>query len=190
MVAFDVEANRSYQLNLGHPPAFDLSQPIGGDSSLYFTETKHNLSSGFKYYWEHNGGLSVFGFPISEEFTEDGYTVQYFERARFEYHPEFKGTQYEVELGLLGNQTTAGRSFEQSPAFPSGSDRVYYPETGHSLSFGFKYYWEHNGGLSIFGYPISEEFQEVNPADGKSYTVQYFEPRPLRISSGIQGDAL
>ena len=121
MVAFDVEANRSYQLNLGHPPAFDLSQPIGGDSSLYFTETKHNLSSGFKNDLEHNGGLSVFGFPISEEFTEDGYTVQYFERARFEYHPEFRGTQYEVELGLLGNQTTAGRSFGQSPAFPSGS---------------------------------------------------------------------
>ena len=32
------------------------------------------------------------------------YTVQYFERARFEYHPEHKGTPFEVQLGLLGNQ--------------------------------------------------------------------------------------
>jgi hypothetical protein len=28
--------------------------------------------------------------------------VQYFERARFEYHPEFKGTPHEVLLGHLG----------------------------------------------------------------------------------------
>ncbi|HEU5424150.1 MAG TPA: murein L,D-transpeptidase, partial [Nitrolancea sp.] len=59
--------------------------------------------------------LAVFGYPISEEFQEqnpaDGkmYTVQYFERARFEYHPEFKGTPYEVELGLLGRQTMPRR---------------------------------------------------------------------------------
>ena len=27
----------------------------------------------------------------------------------------------------------------------------------------------------MFGYPISEEFTEVNQADGRTYTVQYFE---------------
>jgi hypothetical protein len=51
--------------------------------------------------------LAQFGFPVSEEFTErleDGqqYTVQYFERARFEYHPEYAGTPYEVLLGQFG----------------------------------------------------------------------------------------
>jgi hypothetical protein len=30
--------------------------------------------------------------------------VQYFERARFEWHPDNIGTPYEVLLGLLGNQ--------------------------------------------------------------------------------------
>jgi hypothetical protein len=30
------------------------------------------------------------------------YQVQYFERNRFEYHPEFAGTRFEVQLGLLG----------------------------------------------------------------------------------------
>ena len=29
------------------------------------------------------------------------YTVQYFERARFEYHPEEKDPNYQVQLGLL-----------------------------------------------------------------------------------------
>ncbi|HET8630995.1 MAG TPA: hypothetical protein VFL91_26545 [Thermomicrobiales bacterium] len=32
------------------------------------------------------------------------YRVQYFERARFEYHPENAGTPYEVLLGLLGRE--------------------------------------------------------------------------------------
>ena len=49
----------------------------------------------------------MFGYPISEEFTEvndaDGkqYTVQYFERNRFEWHPELSPPD-NVQLGLLG----------------------------------------------------------------------------------------
>jgi hypothetical protein len=58
--------------------------------------------------------LPIFGYPLSEEFSEqnpsDGqrYTVQYFERARFEYHPA-NPPDYQVQLGLLGSQliTTA-----------------------------------------------------------------------------------
>ncbi len=40
------------------------------------------------------------------EKLEDGntYLVQYFERARFEYHPEHKGTPYEVQLGQFGRR--------------------------------------------------------------------------------------
>lgn len=78
---------------------------------LYFPATGHSLQNGFLAYWQSHGGLPIFGYPISEEFSEKNpdngntYTVQYFERARFEYHPEFKGTAYEVELGLLGKAT-------------------------------------------------------------------------------------
>src|SRR5206468_3983407 len=64
------------------------------------------------------GGLAQQGYPLSDEFTEispqDGkpYTVQYFERAVFEYHPENKDTPYEVLLSQLGTsaaqQLTAG----------------------------------------------------------------------------------
>ena len=69
---------------------------------------------GFKQYWEANGGLAQFGYPISEEFeernAEDGrtYIVQYFERARFEHHPEHPPDQ-RVLLGLLGKQVFGGR---------------------------------------------------------------------------------
>ncbi|HET7037887.1 MAG TPA: hypothetical protein VFI42_19595, partial [Thermomicrobiaceae bacterium] len=75
--------------------------------------TGHYLSFGFRDYWQKHGGLALYGYPISGEIQEvnpaDGktYTVQYFERARFEYHPEHKGTSFEVQLGLLGNQVLA-----------------------------------------------------------------------------------
>jgi hypothetical protein len=61
----------------------------------------------FLDYWEQNGGLPIYGYPISEAFREtslhDGqtYVVQYFERARFEYHPENE-KPYKVLLGRLG----------------------------------------------------------------------------------------
>src|SRR5438132_1425943 len=77
---------------------------------LYFAPTGHTLRGDFRLYWHAHGGLFVNGYPISEGFQEknpiDGktYTVQYFQRERFEYHPENAGTPYEVELGLLGTQ--------------------------------------------------------------------------------------
>lgn len=151
------------------------------DDRIYFPETRHSITFGFLNYWRTHGGLSQFGYPRTEEFQEinpaDGktYTVQYFERARFEYHPEHAGTPYEVELGLLGRQLTEVRSFATASPFASSMDRLYFPETQHSVSFGFKTFWEQNGGLAIYGFPISEEIQETNPDNGQAYTVQYFE---------------
>ncbi|HUG14332.1 MAG TPA: polysaccharide deacetylase family protein [Thermomicrobiales bacterium] len=62
----------------------------GGSNAncAYYEPTGHWLCFGFRDYWRAHGGLEIFGYPISEEFREGGYTVQYFERARFEYHPE------------------------------------------------------------------------------------------------------
>lgn len=163
------------------PAAFNRAAPLGVSNNLYFKETGHNLSNTFKRYWEGKGGLALYGFPISEEFQENGFTVQYFERARFEYHPENSGTSNEVQLGLLGNLIAAGRReageapFQPIAPFNNSANDVYFSQTGHGLRGGFKAFWEANGGLAQFGYPISEEFQEQNAVDGKVYTVQYFE---------------
>src|SRR5207247_2574347 len=73
----------------------------------YFPVVGHTLRGGFRAYWEQHGGLAQFGYPLTEAFAEvsptDGkpYTVQYFERNRFEDHPELPGP-YRVSLGLLG----------------------------------------------------------------------------------------
>jgi hypothetical protein len=152
--------------------------------NMFFVETRHNLSGVFLKYWLAHGGLAQFGFPKTEQFWEYNpadakfYLVQYFERNRFEYHPEFAGSQYEVELGLLGNQQTADRHPEipfQPVKNSNTTGMLYFSQTGHTLSGKFLDYWNVNGGLSIYGYPISEPFQEINPDNGKIYTVQYFE---------------
>src|SRR3954469_2297301 len=81
--------------------------------NLFFSETNHHLSdrAGFLNYWRENGDVLLFGFPISEEIIEDGRVVQYFERARFEYHPEDLGKDGQIQLSLLGRELTTDRSF-------------------------------------------------------------------------------
>lgn len=149
---------------------------------LYFPETGHSLAYGFLTYWQQNGGLARFGYPKTEEFTEydplvgKSYTVQYFERARFEYHPEFAGTEFEVLLGHMGRWALAKRGID--PWASSSTPKpglTYFPQTGHNMGAEFQQYWNSHGGLMSYGYPISEPVRERNAEDGKTYLVQYFE---------------
>ncbi len=150
-----------------------FAQHDEGPQEVYFPQTGHYLKYGFLDYWHHNGDLKVFGFPISEEFTDPStkLTVQYFERAVFEWHPDAPSA-YHVQLRLIGSAVTASR-FSEQPFQPvsaaSNATTTFYPQTGHRLSNAFRDYWLANGGLAIFGYPISEEFTE------NGLTVQYFE---------------
>jgi hypothetical protein len=105
----------------------DFDQAAGPqDDCLYFEQTGHNVCGELLTAWRTEGidlnldgisgnsdaeSLALFGLPISGEITEtlsDGneYTVQYFERARFERHPENE-PPYNVLLGLLGNELLA-----------------------------------------------------------------------------------
>ncbi|HBY45322.1 MAG TPA: hypothetical protein DEU95_06370 [Chloroflexi bacterium] len=79
------------------PPAGDYRE---------FPEAGHGIGGGFLWFWEHNGGLPIFGFPLTDEIAEDGQTVQYFERAVFEYHPE-NDEPYRVLLRRLGAEALA-----------------------------------------------------------------------------------
>ena len=80
----------------------------------FFVQTGHTLTGRFLSGWEAGGGLPVFGYPISEVLQEasptDGVVraVQYFERTRFEHHPDRAGTVDEVQFGLLGRQLYRG----------------------------------------------------------------------------------
>lgn len=89
-----------------------ITFPAESDEHRFFPESGHALNSSFKLAWENNGGLARFGYPISEELGEispiDGkaYTTQYFERTRFEYHPEISNN-YSVVLTPIGEAVAA-----------------------------------------------------------------------------------
>lgn len=98
--AFGVEATR-----LGFTVGGDTAELGGGPEVIEFPETGHKLGHGFLRFWEKYGGLRIFGYPITEEFEENGLTVQYFERARFEWHPDNNDSDnWNVQLGLLGRE--------------------------------------------------------------------------------------
>ena len=144
---------------------------------IYFPQTGHALGAQFALAWRERGGLAFFGYPLSEEFTEEGRTTQYFERAVLQYFPEHGRTPYVVQGRQLGRELTLGREAEEPfravTAAPIG--RSHLAATGHTLGGAFARAWADDGGLIVFGYPLSEEFVEVNPADGHAYLTQYFE---------------
>ena len=165
-------------LSLSGRPVY-LRQLSGRSRS--FGETGQNLRDPFLRYWERSGSLAIFGFPISTERVEqagDGqsYRVQWFERNRFEYHPEHT-PPYDVQLGLLGVERLSRsgvdwRTLPRVGGLPTAGCRI-FAETGHSLCPPFRAYWERNGGLAVFGFPISEPRDE--DVGGGVRRVQYFE---------------
>ena len=152
-----------------------------------FKETGRCLRGIFLGYWQENGGLTQFGLPVTDELTEDGRTVQYTERARFEWHPNNRDTQYEVLLSLLGAQVASGRTEAAFRRIASSTSGTYFPQTGHSLGEPFLSYWQSQGGLPVYGYPISEAFDERSPTDGKMYRVQYFQRNRLEYHPEAKG---
>jgi len=154
----------------------------GTPSSRYFPETGHSIKLGFSNYWNAFGGLPVFGYPITDEYTDaqTGLVTQYFERARFEWHPGAWPARFDVELGLLGNELAQKQGLTGTTPFQrinaaNDANCTFYAPTGHRLCFGFRDFWNANGGLAIYGYPISEEFRDASTG----FTVQYFERQRL-----------
>jgi hypothetical protein len=139
----------------------------------YFPETGKTVSGGFLAFFDAYGGLPIFGYPITDEVLEGGRTVQYFERARMEWHPEVEGGQ--VQLGHLG-ANVYGRV--DPPVWdPQLPGVLYIKETGHTVGGPFRGLWE-KYGVDIFGYPISEPFQ----VGGTVY--QYFQRARMESDSG------
>lgn len=149
---------------LGHStdPVPALAQQ--NEPSHYFTETGKTVKGKFLTYWQTHGGLAQQGLPISEELTEVSdlngkpYTVQYFERAVFEKHPENQ-PPYDVLLSQLGTYRLRVKypdlSAKNHPvALGTIGGQLLYPSEGappmvvYALEVGGnRYYVGHNTGL-------------------------------------------
>ena len=154
-----------------------------------FPQTGFCISGPIRAYWEANGGLPVFGYPIAErrsETIEGTWTgpTQWFERDRLEDHAnEGKG----VLAGRLGAQFLErdGRPWQRGNDGPKPGYALCtkFEQTGYNVCGSFGYEWQNNGGLARFGYPLTQAFQEV--IEGKSCLVQYFERRRMEYHPEI-----
>jgi hypothetical protein len=172
----------------------------------------------FREYWEQNGGLPVFGYPITaattEQTAEGSFLTQYFERNRFELHPE-KARPYDVLLGRLGDDRLKqqGRDWHGFAPVKAQEGCLFFAETGHNIcdlqsKIGFRTYWEGHGlqdpalskyqrSLALFGLPLSEVTTETNAA-GDTVLTQWFErarfefhldkPPEFRVLLGLLGN--
>lgn len=168
-------------LPLAAPPAAAAQR---GDQRCFYETTGYCISGAIRAYWEQNGGLAVFGYPITALATESvegtwSGPVQWFERDRLEDHSAdgqgvLAGRLGARYLELRGTPWQQGGEAAQRPGGPCR----YFATTGYNVcNLAFRLYWEQNGGLERFGYPITPELQET--IEGRTYTVQYFERRRM-----------
>jgi hypothetical protein len=153
-------------------------------SERCFPETSYCISGNIRTYWERNGGLAVFGYPITAERTETveqswAGPVQWFERDRLEDHAaDGQG----VLAGRLGDSALQlkGINWRTLPGDNVAQTGCrFFRETQFNLCEPFLSYWQRNGGLERFGYPLTRTRQEQ--LDGREYTVQYFERRRMEL---------
>ena len=201
-----------------------FSVTFAASSSRCFTETGFCISGDIQRYWEKNGGLRVFGLPLSAPTTTTSsgnrITTQQFERAHIEVHP-YIAAPYTIQLGLIGAdvlaQTTGVRmgsassqdaTDTQGRALASRSDCRWFARTQQYICGEFYAHWQRYGvqldtnkaisepeSLALFGLPISAEFRQL--INGTTYTVQYFErarfeyhaenPAAYRVQTGLLG---
>lgn len=156
-----------------------------------FAETSYCISGRIRAFWETQGGLPVFGYPITPQRTEyiegQPFQVQWFERNRLELHPE-NSPPYDVLSGRLG-------ALEVEKAREDGvnlSDReepregcVFF-DTGWNVCDEFLQAYRANGleqdgvagfslneNIALFGLPLSPVITATR--DGVTVDVQLFE---------------
>ena len=134
-----------------------------GERHRYFPTTGHWVTGEFldKYESVPNPEI-VYGEPLTDAFDSQlshdpaGTRIQYFERARFELHPDHPA-DLRVTLTLVGeffyDQEGPGQPLSTKYFSPACQN---IPEDGPQVCFAFLKFFNDLGGIAQFGYPISE----------------------------------
>jgi hypothetical protein len=81
-------ANIGVYLHDNRQPGEVISSQPGLSACQFFSQSGYQICYAFLDYYLKNGSIQQFGYPISEVELQDGRMVQYFQRARFEWHPD------------------------------------------------------------------------------------------------------
>jgi 5'-nucleotidase len=156
----------------------------------------------FKDFWQKNGGLKIFGYPLEPAKQEGGRLVQYYERQRLELHPE-SAAPYTVQLGRVNDEALQreGRDWHTFPVeSQAGAGCVVFGESGHTVCGEFLRQWRAQGlelgdpgvsareSLALWGLPISQPQEEIN-VDGFKVLTQHFERARMERYTPAKGVA-
>ncbi len=90
------------ELGKRQPPLAVREIPTATDPNCaYFDTTGHAVCFQFRRFFETTGGVDLYGYPIAPQQIEGNRIVQYFQRARFEWHPE-RAEGQRVQTAALG----------------------------------------------------------------------------------------
>lgn len=163
------------------------SQSLIQEHERCFAETEYCIFGVLLDYWKRNGELFAFGYPITEQRTEQvngqELQVQWFERAKLVIQMDGQVTSDHLGAQLLSAQGRPWYTLPQQPNAPPGC--AFFAETGHTLCEPFLSYWQYNGDLEHFGYPLTEQMMETIGA--WTGTVQYFERRRMEHHPELPG---
>ncbi len=168
------------------------TQTHAQDMRCFPEATGYCMQGRIRDFWEANGGLPVFGYPITPLQTEEVegrmLQVQWFERHRLELHPENE-PPYDVLMGRIGLQAleVRGQKWHAQARETPQEGCQFFPETGYNVCGAMLRAWQANGleldgqtgsnateSLALYGLPVSSPRVETLH-DGHTYTVQWFE---------------
>jgi D-alanyl-D-alanine carboxypeptidase len=132
----------------------------------YFPYSGHEIQGSFLTYYRTHGGFAVFGAPRTEQVNVDGNNEQFFSNQVLDYNATI-GAVIPQRLGFdaLPSPTWLKRVHRVK----NSTTQRFFPETGHTVTNRFLDFFLANGGVSTFGYPITEKQSEHGAL------VQYFE---------------
>ena len=152
-------------------------------AKVYFTDYSQFVANPLLRFWRLNGRFDAFGGPMSHVIVDqDGNTVQFFQKMALAYYPQLANTTWEVRPYALGSKFLASQPADIQTAAPfapvaasaNTKTQKFFSETGHLVANGFYDLYNKTGGLFVWGYPISEEY-ETTAYDGQNYKAQLFE---------------
>ena len=162
-------------------PAMPAHGQVGLAMSRYFPETGKTVRGGFLEFFDQRGSVGIYGYPITEEFIENGMTVQYFEKGRFEWHADAPPGQ-QIQLGRLGFLLHGSIDPPVPNTVPAGVSARYIVQTGHIVSGPFLALFDSCGGAGVLGNPLTELL-----VSGQT-TIQYFER--ARLESDLNNSSV